>query len=73
MALPSGLPCCIIIREIAGMQQPLAAGTTATTSALEPGHIDLAKFKLSLWLNGWLASSRSPSLTDLLGRTNMYV
>lgn len=51
-ALPSGLPCCIIIREIAGTQQPLAASTTTTTSSPALGHIDWAKFKPSSCLSG---------------------
>ncbi|CAB1413359.1 unnamed protein product [Pleuronectes platessa] len=58
-------------REIAGMQQPLAAGTTTTTSAPAPGHIDSSKFKTSSCLSGWPAPSEPPSLTELLGRTNM--
>lgn len=40
-ALPSGLPCCIIVSEIAGTQQPQAAGTTTAASASEP----------AIWLN----------------------
>lgn len=61
-ALPSGLPCCIIIREIAGTLQPLAAGTTATTSAPALGHIDSVRFKLSSCLIGWLALGQPPLL-----------
>ena len=60
--LPSGLPCCIIIREIAGTQQPLAAGTTTTTLAPAPGCIDSARFKPSSCLSGWLAPSQPPLL-----------
>lgn len=51
-ALPSGLPCCITIRELAGTQQLLAAGTTTITSAPAPGRIDSARFKPSSCLSG---------------------
>lgn len=51
-ALPSGLPCCITIRQIAGTRQPLAAGTTATAPEPSQSHIDLAKFKPFSCLSG---------------------
>lgn len=65
--LPSGLPCWIIIREIAGMRH--------NNHNLRPstGRIDSAKFKPCSCLSGWLAPTEPPSLTELLGRTNMDV
>lgn len=60
--LPSGLPSWIIIREVAGTQQPLAAGTAAA-SVPAPGCVDPARFKPSSCLTGYLAANNPPPPT----------
>lgn len=70
-ALPSGLPCCITVREIAGRQQPLAAAqqpqpqtqqrAAQTHRGSNPSHASVAA-----------GSEGALSFTDLLGRTNVY-
>lgn len=68
--LPSGLPSWIIIREIAGTQQPLAAGT-ATASVPAPGCVDPARFKPSSCLTGYLAPNNLPPLYLLSCRVRL--